>query len=110
MPNAYIPHRSHVTLGASKKYMTRIISFTALAAGLLISLIGASFVSMYVIEAFLKRLGDADQSPIFWYLPILFIGVGVFSTGVLLSIWGTRRLQKLKTNKPAQTEVRADLT
>jgi cell division protein FtsX len=76
--------------------MKRVISITAAAGGILLSLLGAILVLMYVIEALLKRLGDADQSLLFWYLPILFIGAGVLAIGVLLSIWGVRRLRPLK--------------
>jgi cytochrome oxidase assembly protein ShyY1 len=49
---------------------------------------------MYVLEAIVARIGEADQSLLFWYLPILFIGLIVLAIGLGLGIWGARRLRK----------------
>ena len=61
--------------------------------GGLITLVGASFVVMYFWEAIIKRIGDPDQSLIFWYLPILFLGlIGVLG-GIALLTRGINRIR-----------------
>lgn len=47
-------------------------------------IIGAGFIAMYVWEGVISPLGDPDQSLLFWYLPVLFIGFFCFSGGVTL--------------------------
>jgi hypothetical protein len=45
-----------------------------------------------VVEAVFARLGEADQSMLFWALPILFLGLLVSLTGLILTALAWRRL------------------
>jgi len=73
----------------------KILPCGALVIGSLIGLAGTAFAVMYVLEAFVARLGDADQSLLFWYLPILFIGLFGIIVGAVLGILGYIGLRKL---------------
>lgn len=64
----------------------------SLAAGTLLTLAGAGFVFLYVRDALVASIGEADQSLLFWYLPILFIGIFAIMAGAGLFIRGLRRL------------------
>lgn len=55
------------------------------------TLAGVTFCAMYVVEAFIKRIGEADQSLLFWYLPILFMGLFSLMAGLGLLAWGRNR-------------------
>jgi hypothetical protein len=48
---------------------------------------------MYIWEAFISRIGDSDQSLLFWYLPILFLGLASVGGGSSLIILGIKRLE-----------------
>jgi hypothetical protein len=74
----------------------KVVSLAALVLGSLISLTGAGLVGLYASEAIITRIGDPDQSLIFWYLPILFIGLIVLAIGLGLGVWGVYRLRKLR--------------
>jgi hypothetical protein len=41
---------------------------------------------MYIYEGIVSRIGEPDQSLIFWYLPLLFIGIFSLSIGIVLFI------------------------
>lgn len=66
----------------------------ALILGGILAGLGAAFVVMYVLEAVVARRGDPDQSLLFWYLPILFIGLVALAAGAGIGIWGWRRRRK----------------
>jgi hypothetical protein len=70
----------------------RIIWHVLLAIGLCTTLAGGLFASLYVVEAVFARLGEADQSMLFWALPILFLGLLVSLTGLILTALAWRRL------------------
>ena len=72
----------------------KILSCGALALGSLSFLAGGVFIAMYISEAILTRLGDPDQSLIFWYLPILFIGIAGIILGLGAGILGFIGLRK----------------
>ena len=74
----------------------KILPCGALAAGSLITLIGIGLAVMYVLEAIIARLGEADQSLLFWYLPILFMGLIGIIIGLIIGIWGASRLRKMQ--------------
>ena len=74
----------------------KLLPCGALAVGSLITLVGIAFALMYVLEAIIARLGEADQSLLFWYLPILFMGLIGVIIGLGISIWGVNRLRKTK--------------
>lgn len=68
-------------------------AWCAIIGGLLLALAGLAFCVMYVVEAGFRRLGEADQSLLFWYLPILFMGLAGITLGTALLWWGRRLLQ-----------------
>jgi len=51
---------------------------------------------MYVLEAIVARIGEPDQSLLFWYLPVLFMGTIGLTIGLSISIWGAIYLRKNK--------------
>lgn len=55
---------------------------------------GAALTSMYVWAAVIDRIGEPDQSLLFWYLPLLFLGLLSGGGGVALLFWGISRLKK----------------
>jgi len=69
----------------------------ALLSGGLFSLVGLVLVVSYVREAILLRIGDPDQSLLFWYLPLLFIGLMLMGSGIALVVMGRRPMRKEKT-------------
>ena len=74
----------------------KILPCGALAAGSLITLIGIGLAATYVSEAIIARLGEADQSLLFWYLPILFMGVIGIVIGVVIGVLGVIRLRQIR--------------
>lgn len=66
----------------------------ALIFGIISLLIGLVFTISYIVEAVVERWGEPDQSLIFWYLPILFIGIIFLKLGLGFSIWGFISLRK----------------
>lgn len=62
--------------------------------GLLMSIVGVIFIFMYFWEAIISRIGDPDQSLIFWYLPILFLGTIGIIGGLILLIYGIKKLKR----------------
>jgi len=72
----------------------KLLPCGALVVGSLIVFIGTVFVLIYVLEAVIARVGEADQSLLFWYLPILFIGLFGLVIGATIGVWGYIRLRK----------------
>lgn len=54
---------------------------------------GIGFICMYVREAVIMRSGDPDQSLLFWYLPVLFIGIFSLTGGIALLTLTKRKLK-----------------
>ncbi len=76
--------------------MKAFLTYLSVLLGGLITFVGASFVVMYFWEAIITRIGDPDQSLIFWYLPILFLGlIGVLG-GLVLLAQGIQRIRNLR--------------
>jgi hypothetical protein len=74
----------------------KIFPCGTLVVGSLIALTGIACVVMYVLEAIVARVGEPDQSLLFWYLPFLFVGlIGIF-IGLGIGIWGAIRLKKIR--------------
>lgn len=57
------------------------LSVTAIVLGTLVAVAGLWFVGAYVFGAIVDRLGEPDQSLLFWYLPLLFIGIALSGLG-----------------------------
>ncbi len=55
-------------------FSSGLIAVTFIASALLV-IIGLILVAMYFWEGVISRWGEADQSLLFWYLPLLFIGI-----------------------------------
>ena len=66
------------------KIIVRILS------GIALILMGIVFIWAYISEAYFARIGEPDQSLLFWYLPLLFIGMFSTGLGVLITWVGYR--------------------
>lgn len=73
----------------------------ALISGIILIIIGAVLIIGYITEAYIARRGEPDQSLLFWYLPLLIIGLIAFGTGLSTGIWGFIRLRKIKHKNPS---------
>jgi hypothetical protein len=74
----------------------------ALILGIVTSAIGVVLIIAYVIEAYISRKGEPDQSLLFWYLPILFAGIIALVIGLSTSIWGFIRIKKISQSNPVK--------
>ena len=68
----------------------------ALISGIVLIIIGAVLIIGYIIEAYVARRGEPDQSLLFWYLPLLIVGLITFVAGLSTGIWSFIRLRKIK--------------
>jgi len=73
--------------------MKKLLPWVILAFGILLDLGGLGLVGSYLIEGVFKRLGEADQSLLFWYLPLLMIGVSCLLIGGIATFWGIRQVR-----------------
>ena len=92
-------HKKFKRIMSSKKTWPSIV----LIFGIVISIVGAILIIGYILEAYVARRGDPDQSLLFWYLPLLFVGFISFTTGLSASIWGFNSLRKINMKKPFST-------
>ena len=67
--------------------------------GEIIALVGAMLVFAYIWKGIILRIGESDQSLIFWYLPILFIGVIGIIGGIILLLLGIKHLKRKNLSK-----------
>jgi hypothetical protein len=72
-----------------------VLPVSALLFGFVCALTGVALVAGYFLEAVVARLGEPDQSLLFWYLPILFLGLIGVAIGLAASIWGILRWRRL---------------
>lgn len=70
------------------------LPIAALCFGVAATLVGLVLTGAYVLEAVIERRGEPDQSLLFWYLPILLIGMVSVVTGLVSSVWGFVRLRR----------------
>jgi hypothetical protein len=77
----------------------KILSCGALVFGILVFVIGSVFVVMYVGQAILARLGEPDQSLLFWYLPFLFIGIIGIGLGIGMGVLGVIGWQRIRSQE-----------
>ncbi len=75
-------------------------SIVALLSGVVVALVGVGLVAAYFLEAVVARRGDPDQSLLFWYLPILFLGLAGLAVGLAASGWGILRLRRIGRRIP----------
>ena len=71
----------------------RKLPIVALCFGVAATLVGLVLTGAYVLEAVIERRGEPDPSLLFWYLPILLIGMVSVVTGLAASVWGFVRLR-----------------
>lgn len=64
--------------------------------GGIVSACGLLSIGTYVWSALIERIGEPDQSLIFWYLPILFIGIIALGLGLAAIALGVSRLRHPK--------------
>lgn len=83
---------------------TKIWPILAVAFGAAFSLVGGGLIFGYIKEALIARIGDPDQSLLFWYLPILFIGIMTTGAGLAACTWGIIRLRGIGRTKPGKKE------
>lgn len=74
----------------------KILPCGTLALGIPIFITGIVFIVMYISQAVIARLGEPDQSLLFWYLPLLFIGIVGIGLGIGMSILGTMGLRRIR--------------
>ena len=74
----------------------RVWSVVALLFGVVAALVGAGLVAAYFLEAVVARLGDPDQSLLFWYLPILFLGLAGLAIGLAAGANGQQMVEAVE--------------
>lgn len=57
------------------------ISIIAIVFGALFVVAGLWLVGAYVFSAIIERIGEPDQSLLFWYLPLVFMGIASLGLG-----------------------------
>ena len=73
----------------------KVLPCGSIVVGVLFGLAGLSFILIYVLEAIISRLGEPDQSLIFWYLPFLLFGLIGIIIGTSGVVYGLNRLKQL---------------
>ena len=81
----------------------KIWSFISLIVGIVISAIGIVLIVAYIQEAYIARRGEPDQSLLFWYLPILFMGFIVLGSGLCTIIGRFSCLKKIRQSNSSGT-------
>jgi hypothetical protein len=74
----------------------KVLPYGTLALGSLMFILGMIFIAAYIRDAIIARAGEPDQSLLFWYIPILYMGIistlaglGIGALG--LNLLGRRR-------------------
>ena len=73
----------------------RVALFLVFIGGIFF-LMGMSFIGMYLWEGVISRIGEPDQSLVFWYLPILFLGIMGIRLGWFIFRKGLRQIRSAK--------------
>lgn len=68
----------------------------AVGMGIAAVLFGLLGVGGYGYWAVIERVGEPDQSLLFWYLPFLLVGVFALGVGVSATVWGLLGLRRAK--------------
>ena len=72
----------------------KILFILMISVSLILALVGLGFIAMYAWEGVISRIGDPDQSLLFWYLPILFIGIFSLVGGVAMFLVCLKKLRQ----------------
>jgi hypothetical protein len=73
----------------------KLLPVVVLVFGVVAALIGLALVTAYFLEAVIARLGEPDQSLLFWYLPILFLRLAGAALGIVAGTWGILSLRRI---------------
>jgi len=71
----------------------KIFTYVILLIGSLCVMVGLAFSAMYLYGAVIAPWGEADQSLLFWHLPILFFGIFSVILGLAMTFWGINRIR-----------------
>jgi len=74
--------------------LKKLLSYSILFLGGTLALVGTAFVFMYFWEGIYLRIGEPDQSLLFWYLPVLFLGIIGIIGGIAMLVLGKNSLKK----------------
>ena len=66
--------------------------------GILLILAGLSLIGMYIVQVW-QVLEASNQSVIFWYLPIVFLGLVAIIMGIMSMAWVKRQRLKEQTKE-----------
>ncbi len=58
-------------------------------------LFGVVLIAGYVSSAVVARIGEPDQSLVFWYLPFLLAGIIAVASGLAVAVWGIVGLRRI---------------
>jgi uncharacterized membrane protein len=78
--------------------LKKFLTYSPIFLGAVLALVGTAFVAMYFWEAIITKIGDSDQSLMFWYLPFMFIGLAGILAGLALLTWGMNRMRNSQKN------------
>ena len=81
-----------------------ILSYVVLAVGGLLMISGMALIVTYILEAVIARIGEPDQSLLFWYLPFLLFGVIATLAGFRMTSWGLSRTSNTRTRPASSTD------
>jgi hypothetical protein len=82
----------------------KMIAVAVLLFGIGAALLGLALIAGYFLDAVVGRWGKPDQSLLFWYLPILFMGLGSMAIGFVAGRWGILRLRAV-SRRPSEQDV-----
>ena len=74
--------------------MKKPLSYLLILLGWIFLFAGGVFVFLYFRDAIILRMNESDQSLIFWYLPILFLGLAGILGGFGLLLFGLKHLKE----------------
>lgn len=68
-------------------------SVVSIVAGAILVAVGLLLAGSYIFSAVIERIGEPDQSLLFWYLPLLLVGIMALIMGSALTLIGILRLR-----------------
>ncbi len=73
----------------------RAVPIAGIIFGVLALAAGLSLIAIYAVDAVVTRVGEPDQSRVFWYLPLLFVGIMGTATGGFVVLLSRQWLREL---------------